>query len=113
PEPAEVAHRQRKRPHPRYHQPISRPHLLVIARDDGLGTGVLDRLLDRAAVAHPVIEHRDRRTRAHVSVPLVLGTPRSLGSIATAARNARASALKVASITWCALVPASIVTCSV
>ena len=51
---------------------------------------MLERLLDRAAVAHSVIDDRDqRRLRPHVSVPLVLGTPSSLGSRATADRSAR------------------------
>ena len=42
-----------------------------------------------------------------VSVPFVDGTPVSVGSMATAARSARAKALKAASIMWWALVPAS------
>ncbi len=81
----------------------------------GLGADVLERLLDRATVAHVVVDDRDaRRPRgAHVSVPLVLGTPTSVGSTDAAARSARAKALKTASIMWCAFVPASTVTCSV
>ena len=54
---------------------------------------------------------RRRRSRparsssgAHaVSVPFVLGTPVSVGSIATASRSARANALNAASIMWWAL----------
>ena len=41
---------------------------------------VLERLLDAAAVAHPVVGDRDHE----VSVPLVDGTPVSSGSIETA-----------------------------
>ena len=48
-----------------------------------------------------------------VSVPLVEGTPVSVGSMATAARSARAKALNAASIMWWALVPASTLTCRV
>src|SRR5262249_4705244 len=65
---------------------------------------MLQRLLDRAQIAHPVVEDRD--PRAHwLSVPLVDGTPVSSGSIETATRSARAKALNEASIMWWALVP--------
>ena len=70
---------------------------------------VRERLLDAAAVAHPVVGDRDHE----VSVPLVDGTPVSSGSIATATRSARANALKHASIMWCAFVPACRSMCSV
>ena len=46
------------------------------------GADMLERLLDRAPVAHAVVDHRDRRPgrgggsrSTHVSVPFVLGTP--------------------------------------
>ena len=65
---------------------------------------VLERLLDRAQVAHPVVEDRDPGAHS-LSVPLVEGTPLSSGSIETATRRARAKALKQASIMWWALVP--------
>ena len=74
-----------------------------------LGAHVRERLLDAAAVAHPVVGDRDHE----VSVPLVDGTPVSSGSIATAPRSARANALKHASIMWCAFVPACSSMCSV
>ena len=68
------------------------------------GADVLERLLDRAQVAHPVVEDRDPGAHS-LSVPLVEGTPLSSGSIETATRRARAKALKQASIMWWALVP--------
>ncbi len=63
---------------------------------------VRQRLLDRAAVAHAVVDDGDVDglvEQAHeVSVPFVLGTPLSVGSSATAWRRARAKALNAASI---------------
>ena len=55
---------------------------------DRLGADVRERLLDRAAVAHPVVDDRDHRS--------ALGgrDARLVGSIATATRSARANALK-------------------
>ena len=82
---------------------------IVAARAD-----VLERLLDRAQVPHPVVQDQIRRAAAprrgrldahSLSVPLVEGTPVSSGSIETATRSARAKALKEASIMWWALVP--------
>ena len=49
-----------------------------------------------------------------MSTPLLLGTdPWRLGSASTAARSARAKALKQASMMWCEFRPASLRTCSV
>ena len=73
----------------------------MIAGDRDGSADLLERLLDRAPVAHPVVEHRDRGAVGSLmrsDVPLVLGTPDSVGSSATAARSARATALKIASI---------------
>src|SRR6185312_16217324 len=78
-----------------------------------LGADVLERLLHRPSIAHPVIDEADPRRAGHTSVPLVLGTPRSAGSIATATRNALANDLNTASITWWTFVPACTVRCSV
>ena len=106
----EVAHALRERPDARDDERVGRLQRRRVARDERARADVLQRLLHRSAVAHPVVDDRHRR---HVSVPLVLGTPFSVGSRATAARSARAQALNVASITWWALVPASTVRCSV
>src|SRR5207253_137548 len=105
PQLAEVAHRQRKRADAGEHQALAGPQLVGVGGDRRAGAGLLQRLLDRAAVAHPVVDHADPRGawgvgRAHTSVPFVLGTPRSVGSSATAARSARAAALNAASIKW-------------
>ena len=67
---------------------------------------VLERLLDRPPVAHPIIDepdHGEVGARPTYNTPFVEGTPVSVGSIATAARSARAKALKDASIMWWAL----------
>src|SRR5262249_18322419 len=102
---ADPLHRPRKGTDSRQDHPVSRPHHLRIAADGGAGADVLERLFDRAQVAHPVIEDRD--PRAHeFKVPLVEGTPLSSGSIETATRSARAKALKAASTMWWPLVPA-------
>jgi hypothetical protein len=95
----QIAHRQRKRPDARQDEPVGSPQLVAVGRDRRPRARVLERLLDRAAIAHPVIDHADARPGAHTSVPFVLGTPVSLGSTATAARSARAVALNAASIT--------------
>ena len=62
-----------------------------------LGAHRAQRVLHRAQVAGTVVEQRDHRS------PLVEGS--SLPSTATAARRARATALKMASTTWCRLRP--------
>ena len=54
----------------------------------------------------------ERTPDGRSSVPLVLGTPWTRGSKATAARRARASALNCASTRWCGSRPASTRTCS-
>src|SRR5262249_13577354 len=97
PEVVEVSHRFRERPDAWDHERVGGSDLFVVVRDRRGGADVLERLLDRAAIAHPVVDHAD--TGAHTSVPFVLGTPRSVGSSATAALSARAKDLKVASIT--------------
>ena len=103
--PLQVAHRLRERADARQDD---RARVAHVGGDHRLGADVRERLLDAAPVAHPVVGDRD-----HVSVPFVDGTPVSSGSIATAARSARASALKHASIMWCAFVPACRSMCSV
>src|SRR5215208_807695 len=97
------SHRLGKRPHAGDHDRVGRADLVVVGSAPDVGADVLERLLDGAAVAHPVVDERDG---AHVSVPLVDGIPDSEGSTATATRSARANALKQASIMWWALVPA-------
>src|SRR5205807_4630192 len=104
---------QRKRADARHDQAVAAAKRLGIARDLSASAHPLERLLHRAAVAHPVVDDGDARPVAHTSVPFVLGTPCSVGSSATAARSARASALNAASIMWWALVPASTPTCKV
>ena len=96
PELVEVAHRERKGADAGHDDPVGGADRVVIGRQLDVRADVLERFLDRAAVAHPVVDDRDRR---HDSVPLVLGTPCSVGSSATAALSARATALNAASIT--------------
>ena len=98
PELVDVVHGEREGADSGEHQPVGGRQATVIVGDLRLGADVLERLLDRAPVPHPVIDDRDPRTRGHVSVPFVLGTPGSVASIATAARSALAVALNAASI---------------
>src|SRR5207302_10563672 len=96
----------------------SRLKLVVRVRHRRARSDEPKRFFDRAAFAHAVVDDRDPRglldgPRHGVSVPFVLGTPCSDGSIAIASRSARANALYAASIMWCALLPASMRTCSV
>src|SRR5918996_369520 len=93
---ANAAHGTRKRPHARQDHAVGGPYPLGVVGDLGTGANSLERLLDRAQVAHPVVQHH--YVRHQVSVPLVDGTPLSPGSISTAPRSARANALKHASI---------------
>src|SRR6202030_2720576 len=100
------------------HQPGGRAQALGVVGHARSRPDMLERLLHRATVAHAIVDHRDLHgllDQGHhaVSVPFVLGTPLSVGSIATAWRSARANALNDASIMWCALVPASTRTCNV
>ena len=85
---AEAAHRLGERAHAGHHDPVGRADRVVVGGQARVCADVLERLLDAAAVAHPVVDDRD-----HVSVPLVDGMPVSVGSTATAARSARANAL--------------------
>ena len=81
-----------KAPTPGRTRPSAAPTRVVVVGDHGLGADPLERLLDRAQVAHPVVEDR-APVRHRSSVPLVEGTPVSSGSIETASRSARANAL--------------------
>ena len=76
-------------------EPVGGASRLGVGGPRDLDADALERLLNRAQVAHPVVEDREP---GHVSVPLVDGTPLSPGSIATAWRSVRAKALKQASI---------------
>src|SRR5262249_46386795 len=112
PELTQVAHRARKRSHAGQDQPVGAAQALLLGRHARPRADVLERLLDRTAVAHAVVHdgylHGLLDQRAHaLNVPFVLGTPCSLGSIATAWRSARAKALNAASIMWWAFEPAS------
>ncbi len=75
----EVAHRLRERADAGQDDRRGVADRRVVGGDHRLRAHVRERLLDAAAVAHPVVGDRD-----HVSVPLVDGTPVSSGSIATA-----------------------------
>ena len=105
----DVAHRLRERADAGQDHAVGGADRVVVARDHRARADVLERLLDAAPVAHPVVDDRDHAS----SVPLVDGTPVSRGSTATAARSARANALKHASIMWWAFVPACSSRCSV
>ena len=95
----ELAHRVREGAHPGDHEAVRGVDHGRIASDLRLRTDRLQRLLHRAPVAHPVVQDSDARAGVQDRVPFVLGTPCSVGSIAVAARSARAKALKTASIT--------------
>ena len=100
-------HRGRESAHAGQEQAVGALELRRLPGDERVRTDALQRLFDRAAVTHAVIDYGDAGPYAHaVRVPLVLGTPVSVGSIATACRSALASALNAASIMWWALLPA-------
>src|SRR3954451_9269954 len=107
----DAAHRLREGADARQDHAVRGLDARGIRRDLGLRPDLLQRLLDRAQVAHPVVEDGD--ARHSVSVPLVEGTPLSSGSIETATRSARENALNAASIMWCALDPERTQRCSV
>ena len=118
PSSAGSVHRAREGAHAGHDEAGGGAQRVGVAADGDARADVLERLLHRAAVAHAVVDDRDLhgllQQRAHrLSVPFVLGTPVSPGSIATAWRRARANALKAASIMWWALLPASTRRCSV
>ena len=100
---------RRTRRRPGSTSPSVRPQRLVVAREHDRGADALERLLARSGGC----PSRSRRWPIvgirRCSVPLVDGTPVSVGSIATATRSARAKALNAASIMWWALVPVSTV----
>ena len=82
------------------------------ARDTGVGffDHMLDLLARHGRMDLDVSVSGDLQTGGHHTAEdtaIVLGTPRSVGSIATAWRSARAKALKAASSMWWAFVPAS------
>ena len=109
----QVAHRHAgTRRRPGTTSPSARPARLVVAGDRAPRADVLERLLAPSGGC-PSRSRRRRSVAVTYSVPLVLGTPRSVGSSADAARSARANALNAASIMWCAFVPACTVRCSV
>ena len=60
-----------KAPTPGRTRPSAARDRLGVGADHGLGADVLERLLDRAQVSHPVVEDRDPRLRSRVSVPFV------------------------------------------
>ena len=74
--------------------------------------GPLDGANGGAQVPRAVVEDDDARRVSGQSAPLVVGTPVSRGSIATASRNARANALNCVSTMWCGSRPESTRTCS-
>src|SRR5205807_709557 len=114
PQGLEVLHGPGERSHSGDHQPGAGLQHAEIAGDRRLRPHVLECLLDRAAIAHAVVDHADPGpAAAHFSVPLVLGIPDSRGSTSIAAASARAAALNAASIMWWTLLPASSVTCMV
>ena len=59
----------------------------MIGADHGPRSHTLERLLDRATITHAVVHDGEQGSGHAVKVPFVLGTPVSLGSSATAARE--------------------------
>ena len=105
-----------KRPLTRQHHPVCLANLVWVSRDGHVRrqTGPVRRLLQRPLggreVAAAIIDNGD----PHHSTPLVDGiTSDARGSVCTAIRSARATALNAASATWWALVPARCVMCTV
>ena len=102
-------HRLGKRADAGQHEPGCLAQRGVIGRHRDRRADVLQRLLDRAAVAHPVVDDGGRTSlgASQGRVPFVEGTTPSVpGTTATAVRSARAKALNAASIMWWALSPA-------
>ena len=81
---ADPLHRPREGADAGQDQAVGGADRVGVAADARVGADVLERLLDRAQVAHPVVEDRDPRSAHSLSVPLVEGTPVSSGSIETA-----------------------------
>ena len=105
-----LRHPARKRADAGQHERVGRARARRASRVMlGRGTDVLERLLDRAPVAHVVVDDRDARRAAPLmsACPWCSGRRPRSGRATTAARSARANALKIASITWWTLVPAS------
>src|SRR5690606_30582661 len=83
---------------------VGGPGLVGVGREDRVGALVLERLHHRPDVARAVVQDDDPPT-AH-STPLVDGICAArFGSRREAAPSARAAALKLASMMWCALAP--------
>jgi len=92
---SERSHARAEVAHTRKHHRIGGVDNLGIRRQPGVGAHVLQRLLGGAQVPDPVVDDRDHQPD---NVPLVDGT--SVPSTFTASRNARATPLNDASITW-------------
>src|SRR6185436_7205959 len=98
----EPAHEHAERALAGYDDLVRAPDDLGVARDGDVAADLGDRALHRAQVARADIDDGDHV----VSVPLVDGmAPPSRGSIRVAASHARANALKMHSMVWCALPP--------
>src|SRR5258708_1345142 len=90
---------RRKSPNPRKDDSFRLFELFRIRGERGLGPDMRERSLDRADVAHAIVDDRD-----HPSSPFDDGTPAAPpGDIAS--RRARPSALNVASAMWWRLRP--------
>jgi hypothetical protein len=97
--PLKVAHAIGKSPHPRKDQLVSVLYPFRVPGYYGLGTHVLQGLLDAPQVSPLVIHHRYQVQRT----PLVDGM--SPSPTLTACLRARAKALKMASMAWWELSP--------
>src|SRR5205823_5361181 len=84
---------------PRQHDPIGLGHVVRVRCQSDVSADMDQGALDRADVAHPVVDDRDQPRR-----PLEEGTPADPPG-AIASRNARPSALNVDSATWWRLRP--------
>src|SRR5207245_5823800 len=98
----QAAHEHAERALSGHDQLVRAPDGVRIAGHHDVSADLLQRALDRSEISRARVENRDHE----VSVPLVDGiAPPSRGSIRDAASHARAHALKMHSITWCALPP--------
>ena len=103
------AHRLGECADARHDEPVGRAQRVVVAGEHRRGARPA-RAPSRPTGGCPC---RSRRSRSQSACPSSTARPSRSGRSPTAARSARANALKAASIMWCAFVPASTVTCSV
>ncbi len=97
---AQAGHAGGERADAGHDEPVGVHRGRAVGGQRDLGAGALERAHGRAEVARPVVEDDDARSPLRAR-PWWTGRPVSRGSIATASRSARATALNCASTMWC------------